>query len=294
MYIPALGGLLYPTTDIFSLRLRRGKVPSLLPSSSGTFLSMVFLIGGPAAGTLLRRGALLGFGTAGFSSSLPTAAATAAAFTLPPPRPLLFGAAFGAAPLPLPSFRARFGGMASSGAGPVVHMIGAGFGRAVLGFIGLALGLVRALDGFAGAADGAATSSIRSSPATDGLGTAGSGAGRSGVGTVGTGVVDGRALARGGALLVRSRLGRGCDVYRTIAAGAVGGASSAGVGSGGAGGGAGGGGGGGRGGAGALSYGVRLEWGGGPELTTCMSSGSFGGVAIEKWMWLCCWWWVAA
>jgi hypothetical protein len=276
------------------------------PASSGTFLTMVFFTGGPAVGTLFRLGALFGFGTAGRSSSLPTAAATAVAFTRPAPRPLLFGAAFGAEPLPLPSFRARFGGMASSGAGPVVHMIGAGFGRAVLGFIGLALGLARALDGFAGAADGAATSSICSSPATDGLGTAGSGAGRSGVGTVGTGAADGRALARGGALLVRSRLGRGCDVYRTIAAGAVGGASGAGAGSAGAGGG--GGGGGGRGGAGALSYGVRLErerprriapapgagGGGGPELTTCMSSGSFGGVAMEKWMWLCCWWWVAA
>jgi hypothetical protein len=220
---------------------------------------------------------------------------------------LLFGAAFGTAPapLPLPSFLARFGGMASSGAGPVVHMIGAGFGRAVLGFIGLALGLARALVGFAGAADGAATSSICSSPATDGLGTAGSGVGRSGLGTIGTGAADGRALALG-ALLVRSRLGRGCDVYRTIAAGAVGGASGAGAGSAGAGGGAGGGGGG-RGGMGASSYGVCLVrgrprriapapggGGGGPELTTCISTGSFGGVAIEKWMWLCCCWWVAA
>jgi hypothetical protein len=120
---------------------------------------------------------------------------------------LLFGAAFGAAPLPFPSFRARFGGMASSGAGPVVHMIGAGFGRAVLGLIGRALGFALALVGFAGAADGAAVSSICSTSAIEGFGT-GSGAGRSGVGTR-AGAADGLALAfaRGGPLLVRSRLG---------------------------------------------------------------------------------------
>ena len=223
-------------------------MPSMSPASSGTFLTMVFFTGGPAAGTLLRLGALFGFG-AGLSSSLPTAAATAAAFTRPAPRPLLFGAAFGAEPLPLPSFRARFGGRASSLIGPVVHMTGAGFGRAVLGLIGRALGFARALVGFAGAADGAAVSSIWSSAAADGFGTTGSGAGRSGLGT---GAADGLALAfaRGGPLLVRSRLGR-WDVYRTIAAGTVGGASGAGAGSAGAGGG--GGGGGGRGGAGALS-----------------------------------------
>ena len=109
----------------------------------------------------------MGFGTAGGDSSLPTAAATAAAFTLLP-RPLLFGAAF--APTPLPSFRARFG-IASSGAGPVVHMIGAALGRAPLGCIGLALGFARAFVGLAGAADGAATSSIWSSEARVGLGT---------------------------------------------------------------------------------------------------------------------------
>jgi hypothetical protein len=110
--------------------------------------------------------------------------------------------------LPLPSFRARFGGMASSGAGPVVHMIGAGFGRVVLGLIGRALGFARALVGFAGAADGA-VSSIWSSAAADGFGTTGSGAGRSGVGTGAAGAADGLALAfaRGGPLLVRSRLG---------------------------------------------------------------------------------------
>jgi hypothetical protein len=111
----------------------------------------------------------------------------------------------GAEPLPLPSFRARFGGMASSGAGPVVHMIGAGLGRAVLGLIGRALGFARARVGLGGAADGAAVSSICNTSAALGLGTAGSGAGRSGVGT---GAADGRALARVGALLVRSRLGR--------------------------------------------------------------------------------------
>ena len=177
------------------------------PASSGTFLTMVFFTGGPAAGTLFRLGALFGFGTAGFSSSLPTAAATAAAFTLPP-RPLLFGAAFGAAfaeplPLPTPPVRARFGGRASSLIGPVVHMIGAGLGRAVLGLIGLALGFALARDGRAGAADGATESSICSTSAIDGLGTAGSGAGRSGVGT---GAADGLAFARG-ALLVLSRFG---------------------------------------------------------------------------------------
>jgi hypothetical protein len=109
-------------------------------------------------------------------------------------------------------------------------------------------------------------------------------------------------FARGGALLVLERFGA---EYCTIAAGALGAGSGAGAGSAGGAGGAGGGGGGG---AGALSYGVRLArerprrtapapgagGGGGPELTTCISSGSFGGVAIEKWMWLCCWWWVAA
>ena len=177
-------------------------MPSMSAESRGTFLTMVFLIGGPAAGTLFRLGALFGFGTTGGASSLPTAAATAAAFTRPAPRPLLFGAALGAEPLPLPSFRARFGGMASSGAGPVVHMIGAGFGRAVLGLIGRALGFARARVGFGGAADGAAASSICNTSAALGLGTAGSGAGRSGVGT---GAADGRALARVGALLVRSR-----------------------------------------------------------------------------------------
>ena len=179
-------------------------MPSMSPASSGTFFTMVFFTGGPAAGTLFRLGALFGFG-AGRSSSLPTAAATAATFTRPAPRPLLFGAAFGPAPLPLPSFRARFGGMASSGAGPVVHMTGAGFGRAVLGLIGRALGFARALVGFAGAADGAAVSSICNTSATEGFGTTGSGAGSSGVGT---GAADGLALARGGPLLVRSRLGR--------------------------------------------------------------------------------------
>ena len=177
------------------------------PSSSGTFFTMVFFTGGPAAGTLFRLGALFGFGTAGFSSSLPTAAATAAAFTLPP-RPLLFGAAFGAAeplPLPIPPVRGRFGGRASSLIGPVVHMIGAGLGRAVLGLIGLALGFALARDGRAGAADGAAESSICSTPAIDGLGTAGSGAGRIGVGT---GAADGLAAAFArGALLVLSRFG---------------------------------------------------------------------------------------
>ena len=135
-----------------------------------------------------------------------------------------------------------------------------------------------------------------------GFGAAGATSGMSGVGT--TGAADGRALAlaRGGALLVRGRLGA---EYCTMAAGALGGASGAGAGSAGA---AGGGGGGGRGGSGASSYGVCLVrarplrmapapgagGGGGPELTTCMSSGSFGGVAIEKWMWLCCCWCVAA
>ena len=184
--------------------LRFFSVPSMSPSSSGTFFTMVFFTGGPAAGTLFRLGALFGFGTAGFSSSLPTAAATAAAFTLPP-RPLLFGAAFGAEPLPLPipPVRGRFGGRASSLIGPVVHMIGAGLGRVVLGLIGLALGFARARDGRAGAADGAAESSICSTPAIDGLGTAGSGAGRIGVGT---GAADGLAFARG-ALLVLSRFG---------------------------------------------------------------------------------------
>jgi hypothetical protein len=85
-------------------------------------------------------------------------------------------------------------------------MIGAGLGRAVLGFTGFALGFARALDCFAGAADGATVFSICSSEAIDGLGAAGSGAGRSGVGT---GAADGLALAlaRGGVLLVRSRLG---------------------------------------------------------------------------------------
>jgi hypothetical protein len=258
---------------------------------------MVFLTGGPAAGTLLRRGALLGFGTAGGDSSLPTAAATAAAFTLLP-RPLLFGAA----PAPLPSFRGRLG-MASSGAGPVVYMIGAALGRAPLGCIGLALGLARALDGLAGAADGAAVSSIWSSPAMVGFGAAGATCGISGAAGA-TGAAEGRAfaLARTGALLVRWRLGA---EYCTIAAGALGAGSGAGAGRAG---GAGGGGGGGRGGMGASSYGVCLVrarplriapapgagGGGGPELTTCMSSGSFGGVAIEKWMWLCVCWCVAA
>ena len=108
------------------------------PASSGTFLTMVFFTGGPAAGTLFRLGALLGFGTAGGDSSLPTAAATAAGFTRPAPRPLLFGAA---EPFPFPSFRGLFGGRASSLIGPVVHMTGAGLGRAVLGLIGRALGL---------------------------------------------------------------------------------------------------------------------------------------------------------
>ena len=180
----------------------------MLPSSSGTFLTIVFFTGGPAAGTLLRLGALFGFGTTGGDSSRPTAAATAAAFTRPVPRPLLFGAAFGAEPLPLPSFRARFGGRASSLTGPVVHMTGAGFGRAVLGLIGRALGFARALVGFAGAADGAAVSSICNTSATEGFGTTGSGVGRSGVGTGAAGAADGLALARGGPLLVRSRLGR--------------------------------------------------------------------------------------
>jgi hypothetical protein len=83
-------------------------------------------------------------------------------------------------------------------------MTGAGLGRAVLGLIGLALGFARARDGRAGAADGDAESSICSTPAIDGLGTAGSGAGRSGVGT--SGAADGLALARG-ALLVLSRFG---------------------------------------------------------------------------------------
>ena len=174
---------------------------------------MVFITCGPAAGTLFLRGANFGFGTAGGASSLPTAAATAAAFTRPPPRPLLFGAAFAFAfaaplPLPIPPVRGRFG-MASSGAGPVVHMIGAALGRVRLGCIGTELGRARALDGLGGAADGAA-SSIWSSVAMVGLGTAGSGAGSSGVGTVGTGAAEGRALAFArGALLVRVRLG--CD-----------------------------------------------------------------------------------
>jgi hypothetical protein len=85
-------------------------------------------------------------------------------------------------------------------------MIGTGFGRAVLGFTGLALVFARALDGLAGAADGAAVSSIWSSPAMDGFGAAGATSGSSGVGT---GAADGLALAlaRGGALLVRGRLG---------------------------------------------------------------------------------------
>jgi hypothetical protein len=77
------------------------------------------------------------------------------------------------------------------------------------GRIGLALGLARALDGFGGAADGAGTSPICSSPAMEGLGTWGSGAGRIGLG-IGAGAIDGpaRALALArGALLVRSRLG---------------------------------------------------------------------------------------
>jgi hypothetical protein len=82
-------------------------------------------------------------------------------------------------------------------------MTGAGLGRAVLGLIGRALGFALALVGFAGAADGAAVSSICNTPAMLGFGTTGSGAGRSGVGTV-----DGLALARGGPLLVRSRRGR--------------------------------------------------------------------------------------
>ena len=173
----------------------------------------------------------------------------------------------------------------------------------MLGLIGRALGFARALVGFAGAADGAA-SSICNTSAIEGFGITGSGVGRSGVGT---GAADGLALARGGPLLVRSRLGR-WDEYRTIAAGAVGAGSDAGVGSAGAGGGAGGGGGGGRG-IGALSYGIRLDrerprrtaptagGGGGPELEldTCISSGSFGGVAmLYTCRWLCCWWWVVA
>jgi hypothetical protein len=44
-------------------------------------------------------------------------------------------------------------------------MIGAGLGRAVLGLIGLALGFALARDGRGGAADGAAESSICSTPA---------------------------------------------------------------------------------------------------------------------------------
>jgi hypothetical protein len=143
---------------------------------------------------------------------------------------LLFGAAFGAAPLPLPSFR-RFGGRASSGMAPVVHMTGAALGRVLFDCTGFALGFARALVGLGGAggaADGAGTSSIRSSPAMDGFGGATSGS--SGVGTVGAGAADGLAFALtlGGALLVRGRLGA---EYYTMAAGAVGAGLCAGAGS---------------------------------------------------------------
>ena len=78
---------------------RRGfSTPSLLPSSNGTFLTIVFFTGGPAAGTLFRLGALFGFGTTGGDSSLPTAAATAAAFTRPAPPPALPAPALEPAP----------------------------------------------------------------------------------------------------------------------------------------------------------------------------------------------------
>jgi hypothetical protein len=83
-------------------------------------------------------------------------------------------------------------------------MTEAALGFDVPGRIGLALGLARALDGLAGAADGAAASSIWSSEARDGFGTCAGCTGASGC----TGAADGRALAFArGALLVRSRLG---------------------------------------------------------------------------------------
>jgi hypothetical protein len=83
-------------------------------------------------------------------------------------------------------------------------MTGAALGLDVPGRIGFALGLARALVGLAGAADGAAVSSIWSWAARDGFGTcAGTGAG-----TGAAGAAVGRALAFArGALLVRSRFG---------------------------------------------------------------------------------------